>query len=290
MDSTFDNEILAASNERLAEMLREERRINPRCTHGLHTMAAADRTDPDGRCLWCADIRETQAQLANAITYQRELEGRIEGLEVQVDHYRAGMATRKREREEMHRRAQAAESELAGLQDLINREPDRYSEYRLARAQAGNQRLADELAELRATVASLTEERNEADLACARIREERDEARATLARVQSAAKTIVAGADRRVLTATAHEPAAREAIATLDSEREANAILTAELDRLEKDRACWALRANALETYSERLRELVREGIRSLADDHGPMRGEGCAACEWLTKAAKEVE
>ena len=54
-----------------------------------------------------------------------------------------------------------------------------------------------------------------------------------LARVSNAAKVLVAGADRRVLAATEREPAARVAIATLDSEREMNAKLTEELERAE---------------------------------------------------------
>lgn len=52
-----------------------------------------------------------------------------------------------------------------------------------------------------------------------------------LSKTQSAAKTLVAGADRRVSEARAHELAAREAIRTLDSEREANAVLTDELEQ-----------------------------------------------------------
>ena len=52
----------------------------------------------------------------------------------------------------------------------------------------------------------------------------------------SAAQTLVRAADRRVAEATKHEPAAREAIRTLESEREANALLTDELDQLRRER------------------------------------------------------
>lgn len=60
-----------------------------------------------------------------------------------------------------------------------------------------------------------------------------DAAELALAKVQNAAKVLVAGADERARRATAHEPAARIAIATLGSEREMNAQLTARIEELE---------------------------------------------------------
>lgn len=68
---------------------------------------------------------------------------------------------------------------------------------------------------------------------CEAAQRERDEAKRSLATVQNAAQTIVRGADRRVIKAAAHEPAARAAIATLDSEREMNAILTGQVEKAE---------------------------------------------------------
>lgn len=65
------------------------------------------------------------------------------------------------------------------------------------------------------------------------VTRERDDAKLALSVVQNAAKTLVRGADERVLNATKHEPAARVAIATLDSELEMNAILTQQLEAAE---------------------------------------------------------
>jgi small-conductance mechanosensitive channel len=70
--------------------------------------------------------------------------------------------------------------------------------------------------------------------ACNRIAElerESAELRASMATVQAAAKTLVRGADMRAAEAYRKMPDAYEAIRTLDSEREANAILTAELEQ-----------------------------------------------------------
>lgn len=74
------------------------------------------------------------------------------------------------------------------------------------------------------------------------LRTERDKAQSALGVVKSAARTIVAGADRRVIAATEHEPAARAAIATLDSERGMNAILTDEVEALRAERDEWRAR------------------------------------------------
>lgn len=36
---------------------------NPKCTKGLHPMACADETDPQGQCLWCVAIEELEAKV-----------------------------------------------------------------------------------------------------------------------------------------------------------------------------------------------------------------------------------
>ncbi len=48
---------------------------NPRCTGMPHAMTAADLTDPDGRCLWCADrdaLDKANATIAGQETDLRE--------------------------------------------------------------------------------------------------------------------------------------------------------------------------------------------------------------------------
>ncbi len=73
----------------------------------------------------------------------------------------------------------------------------------------------------------------QACLLCAAEQAEQLERLVTARSIQDrAARTIVKAADRRVLKAQAHEPAARIAIATLESERDMNARLTEEVDRV----------------------------------------------------------
>lgn len=103
------------------------------------------------------------------------------------------------------------------------------------------------------------------------LRERSEAAEASLARVQSAAQTIVRGSDLRVLEATAHEPEARVAIATLDSERAMNAQLTAELEAAEA--ALSALRAR--ETGLREAMHAIYKGLSSEKD------GEFWTAQKW---------
>lgn len=122
----------------------------------------------------------------------------------------------------------------------------------------------------------------------------RDDALAAMRKVQAAAKVIVAGADRRVSDAQAHEPLARVAIATLDSEREMNAILTKERDDLE---ARLAVAEGQLRTLVDAVDRVVKsEAYQSpfvIAAVHGmPYSGpdfkiELDAARKWLQPDAE---
>lgn len=78
------------------------------------------------------------------------------------------------------------------------------------------------------------------------VERERAQAKAALSTVQSAAQTLVRAADRRVLEATKHEPAARVAMATLDSERAMNAQLTEENESLRAERDALAAQVEEL--------------------------------------------
>jgi len=75
----------------------------------------------------------------------------------------------------------------------------------------------------------------------AAFRQQRAEAEQAMRVVQNAAKVLVKASERRELDARKHEPQARRAIATLESELEANAQLTTALETAEAE--CRTLRA-----------------------------------------------
>lgn len=71
---------------------------NPRCAHGFHPLACADRTDPEGRCLWCEDLKHSawlKEQLdaaTNGHTCPRSeaVEARAETAEAKLKELEAG--------------------------------------------------------------------------------------------------------------------------------------------------------------------------------------------------------
>jgi hypothetical protein len=107
------------------------------------------------------------------------------------------------------------------------------------------------------------------------LERENAELRASMATVQAAAKTLVRGADMRAAEAYRKMPDALEAIRTLDSEREANALLTEENEKLraevEELKAADRVHLSAgrtrdkrlatAEAKAEELRGLLREAV-----------------------------
>lgn len=101
------------------------------------------------------------------------------------------------------------------------------------------------------------------EAALVELRAERDNAVAITKRVQSAAKTIMIGESDELARLRAEKAGEWVATKTLDSEREANAILTDERDAL---RAALVEAREALEPFA-RVGELFDSGTAGFSDD-----------------------